>query len=358
MKQILNALGQPLRHIITDDQGEPIILNARLQKMCNDAEVHIKNALGFDIPITAMTTIAKKITTQKFFEVAPADYFPVRVGQGAWSDFLTTYREFTQGDNFETGVVDMAQENARLANADAAVDAINAAVNSWAKSTGWNLIQLEQAAKAGNWDLVAAKERGRKKNWDLGIQRVAFLGLNGKNVSGGTCQGLLTMSGITNNTTLITKLINAMNPSELKAFVSAIIEAYRANNNRTAWPTHFAIPEDDWNGLTGQASPDFPIRSTLDLLQEAFKQAVPNGKFKGILPLAYGMPAYNSQAGLNKHRYVLLNYDEESLRMDIPVDYTTTVPNSLDNFNLQNVGYGQFTGVVPYRPKETMYFSF
>jgi hypothetical protein len=44
--------------------------------------------------------------------------------------------------------------------------------------------------------------------------------------------------------------------------------------------------------------------------------------------------------------------------MDIPVDYTNTLANSLDNFNFQNVGYGQFTGVQTYRPLELLYFSY
>jgi hypothetical protein len=56
--------------------------------------------------------------------------------------------------------------------------------------------------------------------------------------------------------------------------------------------------------------------------------------------------------------YTLLNYDEEALRMDIPVDYTNTLANSLDNFNFQNVAYGQFTGVVAYRPLEIFQFGF
>jgi hypothetical protein len=56
--------------------------------------------------------------------------------------------------------------------------------------------------------------------------------------------------------------------------------------------------------------------------------------------------------------YVLLNYDEEALRMDIPLDYTNTLANSLDNFSFQNAGYGQFTGVLAYRPLELLYFGF
>lgn len=82
-----------------------------------------------------------------------------------------------------------------------------------------------------------------------------------------------------------------------------------------------------------------------------------NQNFK-ILPNAYGDTAYNTDAGIAKQRYVLTNYEEESIRMDVPVDYTNTLANSIDNFNFQNVGYGQFTGVLAYRPAELLYFSF
>ncbi len=79
-----------------------------------------------------------------------------------------------------------------------------------------------------------------------------------------------------------------------------------------------------------------------------------NKGFK-ILPLAYGDVAYS---GFSYQQYVLLNYDEESLRMDIPLDYQNTLANSLDNFSFQNAGYGQFTGVLAYRPLEMMYFQY
>ena len=42
----------------------------------------------------------------------------------------------------------------------------------------------------------------------------------------------------------------------------------------------------------------------------------------------------------------------------LQVDYTNTLANSLDNFNFQNVGYGQFSGVQAYRPLELLYFQF
>lgn len=346
--------------VILNAKGQPVTLTPAeryhaewSQRQLNDRH---KNALGYEISITTLTTIVKKITEQKFFEIPPADYLPIRVGEGTWSSNLTTYRSFDMADEFETGVVNTGGQNSRLASADAGVDSLNIKVFPWAKSIGWSIFDLEFAAKSGNWDLVSAKEKARKRNWDLGIQRVAFLGARGQ---GSNCLGLLSQSGITVNTAVITKAISSMTPAELKVFCAQVVEAYRSNNQRTAWPTHFIIPESDYNGLASQASADFPIKSTLQLLEEMFQVIVRKKDFK-ILPLAYADAAYHTDVAsiAGKQVYTLLNYDEESLRMDIPLDYTNTLANSVDNFSFQNVGYGQFTGVLAYRPLEMMYFQY
>lgn len=348
---------------ILNSKGEPIVLTREEQYLCDimqqDVNRKFKNSLGYEVNITTLTTIMKKITEQKFFEVAPADYLPVRVGEGAWSSNLTTYRSFDVADEFETGVVNTGGQNSRLAATDSGVDALNIKVFNWAKAIGWSIFDLELAAKSGNWDLVTAKEKARKRNWDLGIQRVAFLGARGQNGSGGACLGFLNQPGITINTTVITKAISAMTTAELKIFTTALVDSYRQNNQRTAWPTHFTIPESDFNGLASQASPDFPIKSTLQLLEEMFQVVCQNKGFK-ILPLAYCDAAYHADVAsiAGKQVYVLSKYDEESIRMDIPVDYTNTLANSLDNFSFQNAGYGQFTGVLAYRPLEMMYYQY
>lgn len=347
---------------ILNSKGEPIRLTAReqahaawVQRQVNE---RFENDLGYEIPITTLTTIMKKITEQKFFQIAPADYLPVRVGEGAWSSQLTTYRSFNLAGQFEEGMVNVGGQNSRLAMGDAGVDALNIKVFNWAKAISWSIMDLEMAAKSGNWDIVSAKEKARKTNWDLGIQKLAFLGADGQNALGGSCLGLLNQTGITTNTSVIDEPLSGMDPDELKVFQKEILEAYRANNNRTAWPTHLIIPESDYNGLASQASADFPIKSTLQLLEEAFQIITRNKNFK-ILPLAYADAAYHEGvAGIDgKQVYVLLNYDEESLRMDIPVDYTNTLANSINNFQFENVGYGQFTGVLAYRPLELMYFT-
>ena len=335
---------------VLNSEGKEILLNQREQRLANYNQ-KVCNDLGYQIDITSLTTIMKKISEQKFFEIPPADYIPLRVGEGAWSSQLTTYRSFNLADDFATGIINTGGSDSRLATADAGVDSLTVLVKNWAKTIGWTIMDLEQAARAGNWDLVTAKERSRKKNWDLGIQRVAFLGLNS------SVLGLFTQAGITNNTTLIVKPISTMTGAELKSFVTNVLGIYRANNNRTAWPSHFVIPEDDYLGLAGPSSADFPLKSVLQVLEETFQTMTKNKGFK-ILPCAYADAGAPQAVSATKDFYALYNSVEESLRMDIPVDYTNTLANSVDNFSFNNVGYGQFTGVLAYRPKELMYFSF
>jgi hypothetical protein len=345
---------------VLNSAGKPILLNkAELynSKLWQyEINRRFKNVLGYEVPITTLTTIVKKITTQKFYNVAPADYVPVRVGQGAFSSNLVTYRDFDLADDFATGIINTGQANARTANVNVGIDAVTVQIKNWNKAYGWSIFDLEMAAKSGNWDIVTAKEKARKKNWDLGIQQVAFLGL--KNDS--TCLGLLTQKGITMDTTTITKPISSMTTAELKTFTANVLTVYRTNNQRTAMPTHFILPESDFLGLASAASPDFPIRATADLLLETFKVMTGNKNFK-LLPLSYADPVYNAgfiNGSTGFHIYTLLNYEEESIRMDIPVNYTPTLANSLDNFNFQNAGYGQFTGVQAYRPLELYYFVY
>lgn len=335
---------------IFNAKGEQILLNGREARLANALQRQLQNSgLGFEIDITTLTTIMKEVTEQKFFEIAPADYLPLKVGNGAWSTNLLTYQSFALGDDFETGNINTGGNNGRLATADAGVTGTSIKVVNWAKAIGWTLVELQQASKAGNWDLIAAKEEARKKNWDLGIQKIAFLG---SSTDAGVL-GLFTQAGVTVDTTTLTQSLKSLSTVDLKAFCATVLDVYRANNNRTAWPTHFIVPESDYLGLAAPASADFPIQSVLEQLEKAFS-IMTKKPFK-ILPCAYGDKAYSGQT---YQQYALLNYDPRSLRMDLPVDYTNTLANSLDNFSFQNAGYGQYTGVLAYRPLELYYFRY
>lgn len=349
-----------LKTNVRGSDGEYIFLNSReadraltLQAQFNR---EFKNSLGFDLPITTLTAISKSIVEQKFFEIRPSEYMPVRVGENAWSDQILTYLSYDIAGDFEQGNINTGASQSRLAEADAGVTGVYNPIVDWAKTINWSFVDLRKAAKSGNWDLIAEKERSRKKNWDLGIQRIAFYGSKSQS----TVMGLLTQSGVNSNTSLITGYISQMNAANFSAFIQGIVGAYRSNCNYTAWPTHFIIPELDYNGLAnlvpGTAG-TYPIMM-IKYIEDMFKTITGNPNFK-VMKCAYCDEVNNAAvSGLDKNRYVLLNYNEDSLRMDIPVDYTNTLQNTINGFQFQNVGYGEYTGVLAYRPLEMLYFDF
>lgn len=309
-------------------------------------------SLGYQIAIDTLTFIVKEVTQQKFYMVAPASYVPVKVGNGAFSQNLLTNLAVNTSGAFEAGNINQGSANDRLATADAAVVGQSVKVVNWAKAIGYTIFEIEQALQANNWDYIESLHVARKTNWDLGIQEIAFLG----SLSDSAVPGLLTSAVVNSNTTVITKLISSMSASEFSAFVAAVVQAYQTNNNFTAYPDTFVIPQDDWNGLAAPVSDTFPIVSKLEYLKKMFEAVVPGGVT--IMPLVYAQPAQNSSRGVNLHRYVMYRKDPQSIRMDIPVNLTVTAPNTVNNFQFQDAGYGQYTGVGIYRPLETLYFDF
>ena len=352
--RVLNELTGEMVERIDGVDGKPIFLN-RQESLVAAHWTRYFNSLGYEIPITTLTTIIKKVSEQKFFHIAFADYLPVVVGEGAWSTNLTTYRSYILGDAFETGILNTGSDNARLAKGDAGVDSVNLKVINWAKAISWSIFDLQYAAKSGNWDLITAKEVSRKTNWDTGIQRIAFLGAAGDNGAGGNCLGLFNQP-IPFDTTSLTQTIYSLatTPQNLSNFIAAILNSYRIQCNRTAWPTHFIVPEDDFLGMATPSSAQFPIKSILELMLETFKVMTGNPNFK-VLPCSYAMKSYS---GLSKNFYTLLNYDDTSIRMSIPVDYTNTTAFTVEGINYQNGAYGQFTGVQLVRQLECYQFGF
>jgi len=150
-----------------------------------------------------------------------------------------------------------------------------------------------------------------------------------------------------------------MSADDFAAFVATILGVYSANANFTVLPTIFAIPQDDFLGLTTPVSAGYPNVSKLDYLLNAFKAGTGNSNFQ-IKPLAYCMKDHNKGYVVDangRNRYVLYNNDIETVAMDLPVDFQLTPAGTKNNFQFEGVGAGQFTGCIVYRPREVMYFD-
>jgi hypothetical protein len=196
------------------------------------------------------------------------------------------------------------------------------------------------------FSLIEAREIARRKSWDLGLQKIAFLGY-------GADKGLLNQTTVTTDSSTISKKISAMSAAEFNTFVGLIYETYRSNCARTAKPTHFIIPESDFNGLVCYPDAAYPLKTKLELLEAAFKTITANPSFK-ILGCAY---CDKANFDTTNNRYVLLNYDEASVKIDLPIPYTMSQAGTVNGFSWENVGFGSFTGVVAQREKEMLYFG-
>jgi hypothetical protein len=359
--KILNSMSGEMVQEVLGIDGKPIFLTAAETKRAHFWENMIQNSLGAEINITTLTTIVRAVSQQKFYTVPFAKFVPVNIGEGAFSTQLTTWRSFVLGDSFETGIIDTGSNSTRLAQGDAGVDAQNLKVLNWAKEIGWNVIELQYAQKTGSWDLITAKEVSRKTNWDLGIQRIAFLGANGENGASGVCTGLLNNPGTVYDTTLlgagntITGL--AATPQNLSNFITNALTRYRNQCSGTAMPSLLAVPESDYLGFGTASSATYPIKSIMQYLLENFRELTGNPNFQ-ILPCRYAMAENNTIGGAGgTNVYTMLNYDDKSIRMNLPVDYTPTTAQTLNGFQYQNVAFGQFTGVQVLRQAELFQFT-
>lgn len=308
---------------------------------------------GYQYLIDTLSEIRADVIEQKFYKIAPADYFPVDVGYAAFMDEIIQNLTFQTGGDFFAGDIDTSSDTGRLAQTDVSMAPIRMPIVTWAKQIVWTIIDIAKAAAASNWDLVSGKMGSLKEDWDLGIQEVGFLGHPAKP----TVTGLLNDPEVNINTTLITTPIKDMTETQFKNFVSNAIGAYFSNSNDTEdKPNTFAIPTSDYLGLVGPTSATFMNISKIEYLRNAFRMATDNPNFE-IKSLAYGQANRNADRGINKNRYVLYKNDPKTMKMSIPVDFTMLEAGTANNFNWTQPAHGQYSGLLINRKREVLYFD-
>ncbi len=330
---------------VADSKGK--VLNN--SKILNNASAGNAD-FASNIDITTLTKIKQDVVAQKFFKVEPSLFMPVTIGFNAWGDETVKFSSFQTGEDFEDGDVDLAR-NSRLSQADVAIAPQSKVLKKWAKQMDYNLFELNTARITNNWNLITARETSLKTGWDLGIQRIAFLGHS----TDTRVKGLYNQSGLTINNTLIPAGgISGASDSEFDAIKQTLISLFYTNTNSTEMPDTFVLPTDDFLKLAGaSATSAFPLKNRLELLREALVAASGNENFKiGRLP--YGQTAFS---GLAKDRYILYRNALDVLELDIPIPYTSLTAQSANNFQFDNVSYGQYSGILVTRPLEVMYFD-
>ena len=152
-----------------------------------------------------------------------------------------------------------------------------------------------------------------------------------------------------------------MNATEFQALLAGLFTTYNTNCNSTVFPDTFIIPTDDYLGLVSSVDETYPLKSRLERLVESGRLATMNADFQ-VLPLAYSEASKNADflgSGSGLNRYVMyVRNDRQALRMDVPVDYTQSITDTISGFDYSSVAYAGFTGCKAYRPAQILYFDY
>ena len=312
--------------------------------------LNVNNSLGFEQTVTTLTHILAKVQEQKYYTLlgqSLTDFVPVEIGTGSYSGQIFQYRIGKIGDPFESGVVSPGNGVNKDANVDIEIDGANIKNNFWRFDYTVTKELIEMAkVNAENFSIIEQKESARLKTYQLGIQDVAFVGLKNDTA----VKGLLNQSDVTVNTELLSANIKDMTLAQIHNFIKGLVNAFLANNNYTVYPNRLLLPTVDYNILGTQFSPEFPVKTVKEVMEDAFK-GITGNDFKIV------HAKYCDNAGTTGARYVLYNCDPDTLTMYLPRPYTPHPLFPAGALDLVSQAEAQFTGVWVKRPKEVLYLD-
>lgn len=321
-------------------------MSFKLARLNNAAAV---DTAGFEKLISTQEEIVAGVIETKYYQLLGqtlADFVPFDVGRGAYSTSIFQYTSAYVGSPFEAGLVQPSEGLGINAKANIVIDGLSIKNNFWRMDyeVSHEIIEMGKVGVQA-FSIIEEKEKARKKIYDLGMQDVTFNGL--PNVAG--VYGLLNQPTATINTSLFAKDLPSMTATELSAFVGSAVSTYLANNNSTQLFNRMIIPTSDFVALGVPSNPDYPLKTKLQVIEDAFKAA-------GIADFKILHSKYNETASTTGgKRYVIYNKDADSIRMYIPKQYTPHALYPMNGIDFVSVAEAQFTGVQLLRPLEFLY---
>lgn len=310
------------------------------------------NSIGLEQNLTTLTQLLAGVQRQKFYTLngqSLTDFIPIEMGTGAYAKQMTQFAVAQVGDSFETGIVQAGNGINKDANVDIAIDTISIRNNFWRmKYQATNEIVRMAQVNQETFSYIEELERARLKTFQLGLQKIAFLG-----TTDGLNEGLLNLSGVTVNSTIMPANFANMSTAQLTNFATTAMSTYFALTNSTVFPNTMVIPTSDLAGLATYISSTYPVGETRkEFLERAFKAAGAPADFK-ILHTVYNQTA-GSRGGA---RYVLYNRDADTLTMYLPKPYTPYPLYPVGSLDMISDAEAQFTGVWAKRPQEILYMD-
>lgn len=321
-------------------------MSFKLARLNNAAPV---DESGFEQLISTQEEIVSGVIETKYYTLLGqtlADFVPFDVGRGAYSQGIFQYTSAYVGSPFSAGLVQPSEGLGINAKANITIDGISVRNNFWRMDyeVSHELIEMGKINTQA-FSIIEEKEKARKKIYDLGMQDVVFNGL--KDIDG--VYGLLNQPEATVDTSLFAKDLPSMSAAELSTFVGSAVATFLANNESTQYFNRMIIPTSDFVALGVPSNPDYPLKTKLQVIEDAFKQA-------GVTDFKILHSKYNETASTTGgKRYVLYNKDADSIRMYIPKQYTPHALYPMNGIDFVSVAEAQFTGVQLIRPLEFMY---
>lgn len=318
------------------------------------ASLKASNAL-FDVPnagimqtVDTLTSIISEVLEAKYYTTPfpLTDYVKMDVGRGAYGNKIFQFATAYTGATFEQSIINPASTGVHNnATSDIKIDGISIQNNFFRNDYSISNEELRMAAAGRiSFDVVGEKEKARKKMWDLGIQKSHFLGANGS-------EGLLNLTGVTVNTSLLPVKIGAMTVAQLKNLAANLVSTYYAATNGTYFPNRWLMPSATYMQLGIPYGDTFGMPTLREVLEKAIIAAGAPADFK-IVHTIYANTADSTGA---KGRHVLYNNDVDNIVRYIPKQYTPHPLFPQGSLDLISQAEGQFTG-VQVKKKETVLY--
>jgi len=322
-------------------------------------------ATGYLQEINTLALAITPVLEQKFYEVPNLTDFVNIDNTGEYMDTLVRGRTRMHSER-HVGFRNGSQGLAKSPSVNVSRDMFSIKNYPWLETVEWSEFELEQASRGLiPYDVLAEKVSASKKSWDLDKQDAIFAGVNFGEVE---IAGLLNIDGVTSNTSLIPsgKMIKNLSETEMKNFISVILDVYSSNSKIKIFPDTFIVPFNDYVGwgvpfaaatASGTTSGVTVNRTILNYLLETLKEMTNNPGFK-ILPVAYAEASNMSEyVGENVNRYMLYKKNDDSLKFHVPQELrqSNIVQTTGTTFTMSV--YGQIAGISCGRPENILYLD-
>ena len=313
------------------------------------------NAL-FDVPnagviqtVDTLTTIVTDVVNAKYYTTPfpLSEYVKMDVGRGAYGTEIFQFAAAYTGATFEQSLVNPASTGIHNnATSDIRIDGLSIKNNFFRNDYSVSNEELRMAA-AGRitFDIIEEKEKARAEMWHIGIQESHFKGI-------GDNEGLLNLTGVTVNTSLLPKAPAALSVAQIKNFAANAIATYYAQTNGTYFPNRWLMPSASFMQLGVPYGDTFGMPTLKSVFENAFKEAGAPEDFK----IVHTIYANNASAG-GLGRHVLYNNDEENIVRYIPKNYTPHPLFPQGSLDMISQSEGQFTGVQVKKPTTVLYID-